>query len=164
MIFVTVGTHEQPFNRLVKAVDDLKLSGKITDSVFIQTGYSTYVPKACEYKDFITMNQMSDYMQRSRVIITHGGPSSFIMALQLNKIPIVVPRMAKFNEHVNDHQVTFCRELVAREFPIEVSEDLTALDVLIESATSMEDEAKISLNNKNFIQKFKEIVISLYQN
>lgn len=59
MIFVTVGTHEQPFNRLVKAVDDLKMSGKITDSVFIQTGYSTYVPKACEYKDFISMNQMN---------------------------------------------------------------------------------------------------------
>lgn len=59
MIFVTVGTHEQPFNRLVKAVDDLKMSGKITDSGFIQTGYSTYVPKACEYKDFISMNQMN---------------------------------------------------------------------------------------------------------
>ena len=38
MIFVSVGTHEQPFNRLVKAVDDLKKDGVITDEVIIQTG------------------------------------------------------------------------------------------------------------------------------
>ena len=29
MIFVTVGTHEQPFNRLVKAIDDLVENGTI---------------------------------------------------------------------------------------------------------------------------------------
>ena len=41
MIFVTVGTHEQPFNRLVKAVDDLKKNGVIIDEVIMQTGFST---------------------------------------------------------------------------------------------------------------------------
>lgn len=107
MIFVTVGTHEQPFNRLVKAVDMLKLNGKITESVFIQTGYSTYVPQACEYKDFISMKQIDKYMQQASIVITHGGPSSFVMALQYNKVPIVVPRLSKYNEHVNDHQLTF---------------------------------------------------------
>lgn len=45
MIFVTVGTHEQPFNRLVKAVDDLKKNGVIIDEVIMQTGFSTYKPK-----------------------------------------------------------------------------------------------------------------------
>ena len=48
MIFVSVGTHEQPFNRLVKAVDDLKKDGVITDEVIIQTGFSTYKPKYCQ--------------------------------------------------------------------------------------------------------------------
>lgn len=158
MIFVTVGTHEQPFNRLVKAVDDLKLSGKITDSVFIQTGYSTYVPKACEYKDFITMNQMSDYMQRARVIITHGGPSSFIMALQLNKIPIVVPRMAKFNEHVNDHQVTFCNELVERKFPIKVVCDIDKLSDNINILLLSSSTNAMSMNNTKFVKEFAAVV------
>ena len=45
MIFVTVGTHEQPFDRLVKAIDELKRDQLITDDIFIQTGYSTYSPK-----------------------------------------------------------------------------------------------------------------------
>lgn len=163
MIFVTVGTHEQPFNRLVKAVDDLKMSDKITDSVFIQTGYSTYTPKACEYKDFITMKQMNEYMQQASVIITHGGPSSFIMALQLNKIPIVVPRLAEFNEHVNDHQLTFCNELVNRDFPIQVAENVNSLDTIIMSIGTMDNNKRINLNNKKFIQKFRCLVVNLLQ-
>ena len=45
MIFVTVGTHEQPFNRLIECVDNLKKDETITEEVVIQTGYSTYEPK-----------------------------------------------------------------------------------------------------------------------
>ncbi|AWZ44727.1 glycosyltransferase [Latilactobacillus sakei] len=160
MIFVTVGTHEQPFNRLVKAVDDLKMNGKITDSVFIQTGYSTYIPKACEYKDFITMGQMNKYMEEADTIITHGGPSSFIMALQHNKAPIVVPRLSKFNEHVNDHQLTFCNELVTKEFPIRIVQNIDTLFDKIK-CVSLLNNSEVSLNNKNFIKSFQSIVSSI---
>ena len=48
MIFVTVGTHEQQFNRLIEYVDRLNLD----EDVFIQTGYSTYIPKNCRWNDF----------------------------------------------------------------------------------------------------------------
>lgn len=51
MIFVTVGTHEQPFNRLVKAVDELKRDGIITEDVIMQTGFSTYEPKYCQWSE-----------------------------------------------------------------------------------------------------------------
>ena len=42
MIFVTVGTHEQAFDRLIKYIDDLKIKGVIKEEVIIQTGYSNY--------------------------------------------------------------------------------------------------------------------------
>ena len=58
MIFVTVGTHEQPFNRLVKKIDELKGNGTIQDDVFIQTGFSTYEPKNCQWSKLIPYNQM----------------------------------------------------------------------------------------------------------
>lgn len=58
MIFVTVGTHEQPFNRLVKAVDDLKMNGSIQDDVFIQTGFSTYVPETCQWERMLPFDEM----------------------------------------------------------------------------------------------------------
>ena len=96
MIFVTVGTHEQQFNRLVEKIDELKGMGLITDDVIIQTGYSTYEPKHCAWQRMFPYQQMLQYVSEARIVITHGGPSSFIMALQAGKTPIVVPRQKEF--------------------------------------------------------------------
>ena len=98
MIFVTVGTHEQPFNRLVKCMDNLKKNGVISEEVIIQTGYSTYEPMYCKWKKLFPNQEMLQLIDEARIVITHGGPSSFIMPLQIGKIPIVVPRRHKFNE------------------------------------------------------------------
>lgn len=74
MVFVTVGTHEQQFDRLVKAVDDLKADGTLVEPVFIQTGYSTYEPVHCAHSQFVPFRQMKSYMEGADVVITHGGP------------------------------------------------------------------------------------------
>ena len=95
MIFVTVGTHEQQFNRLIREVDELKGSGIICEDVIIQTGYSTYKPQFCEFEKLYSYDQMCEYVSSADITITHGGPSSFIMPLQFGKIPIVVPRQKK---------------------------------------------------------------------
>lgn len=58
MIFVTVGTHEQPFNRLIQKVDELKKDGVITEDVIIQTGFSTYEPKYCQWSKLIPYQKM----------------------------------------------------------------------------------------------------------
>ena len=71
MIFVTVGTHEQPFNRLVKKIDELKGNGTIQDDVFIQTGFSTYEPKNCQWSKLISYNQMIKKVEDARIVITH---------------------------------------------------------------------------------------------
>ena len=59
MIFVTVGTHEQAFDRLIKEVDRLKKEKIITEDVFIQTGYSTYQPEYCEWSKFVKFDEMT---------------------------------------------------------------------------------------------------------
>ena len=123
MIFVTVGTHEQPFNRLIQKVDELKRDGIIKDDVIIQTGFSTYEPKYCQWSKLIPYQQMIRNVADARIVITHGGPASFIMPLQIGKTPIVVPRQHQFNEHVNDHQVEFARNVAERMGNILVVED-----------------------------------------
>ena len=97
MIFVTVGTHEQPFNRLIQKVDELKKDGVITEDVIIQTGFSTYEPKYCQWSKLIPYQQMIKNVADARIVITHGGPASFIMPLQIGKTPIVVPRISSMN-------------------------------------------------------------------
>ncbi len=112
MIFVTVGTWEYQFNRLVKEVDELKERGIIPEDVFIQTGYSTYIPRFCSYKDLITYQEMIENIKEASIVIAHGGPGSIMLALQYGKIPIVAPRNnSKYGEHVNDHQIDFARRL-----------------------------------------------------
>jgi UDP-N-acetylglucosamine transferase subunit ALG13 len=114
MIFVTVGTHEDPFNRLVKAIDLLKQDRRISQEVFIQTGYSTYQPKCCQFQPFIPFDQMTRRMVESEMVITHGGTGSIMLILYHHKIPIVVPRQSKFDEHIDDHQVIFCRAMAEK--------------------------------------------------
>ena len=101
MIYVTVGTHEQPFNRLTECVDELKGKGIIDEEVIIQSGFSTYEIKHCKHKDLFDQNDMLVNYEAARIIIMHGGPSSIIQALEQGKVPIVVPRQKKFNEHIN---------------------------------------------------------------
>lgn len=114
MIFVTVGTHEQPFNRLIEYIDNLKRVSVIKEDVVIQTGYSTYEPKYCEWEKILPYKQMEQNIADAHIVITHGGPASFIMPLQIGKIPIVVPRQHQFGEHVNDHQVDFAKAVSQR--------------------------------------------------
>lgn len=163
MIFVTVGTHEQPFNRLVQEIDNLKRDGVITEDVIMQTGYSTYEPKYCQWDKLIPYKQMIKYVEDARIVITHGGPASFIMPLQIGKTPIVVPRQKKFDEHVNDHQVEFARNVAERMGNIIPVENITQLGKIITNYDQIvAGMSKImSSNNNKFCVEFENIVLSI---
>lgn len=163
MIFVTVGTHEQPFNRLIKKVDELKKSGDIKDDVIIQTGFSTYSPQNCQWSKLIPYQQMIKNVKEARIVITHGGPASFIMSLQIGKIPIVVPRQHKFNEHVNNHQVEFTRSVSKRIGSIILVENIDTLGDVIKNYDSIVSKMNHGLisNNINFNKRLEIIVNNL---
>lgn len=165
MIFVTVGTHEQQYNRLVKKIDELKEYGIIEENVLIQTGYSTYKPKNCDWQQWIPYPQMLENIDKARIVITHGGPSSFIMPLQIGKIPIVVPRQSKFEEHVNDHQVKFCNTVAERYGSIFVVEDIEKLGEAITGYDALVKlmPGKQESNNAKFNAEFEKIVEEIMQ-
>jgi UDP-N-acetylglucosamine transferase subunit ALG13 len=105
MIFVTVGTHTQPFNRLLEKVDKLVEKRVIKEKVIAQVGYSTYRPRNYEYFTFTSEEKILELNKKARLIIAHAGVGSIITALQFKKPIIVVPRLKKFGEHIDDHQV-----------------------------------------------------------
>lgn len=160
MIFVTVGTHEQPFNRLVKAIDKLKKDGVITEDVIMQIGYSTYEPKYCKWDKLIPYDQMVKNVEDARIVITHGGPASFIMPLQIGKTPIVVPRQKRFNEHVNNHQVEFAKNVAERMGTIIPVEDINKLEEVIENYEQIVADMghSMSSNNQKFCQELESLV------
>ena len=165
MIFVTVGTHEQPFNRLIKKIDELKESGIIQEDVIIQTGFSTYEPKHCQWSKLIPYQQMIKNVADAHIVITHGGPASFIMPLQIGKTPIVVPRQHQFNEHVNDHQVEFARNLEKRMWTIIPVEDIEELGDVITNYDQLvaKMEHGLSSNNAQFNKKLEMLVNSIFE-
>ena len=112
-IFLTVGLHEQPFDRLVKAVDLLEVETKI-----IQRGHSVYEPKHSQVFKFLNFEEILYYLQKSNVVITHGGTGSIMLALSAGKKPIVAPRYKKFGEHVDDHQFEIVKKLAEMDLII----------------------------------------------
>lgn len=165
MIFVTVGTHEQPFNRLLECVDKLKEENIITEDVIMQIGFSTYVPKNCEWKKLFPYDEMIENVKKARIVITHGGPSSFIMPLQKGKIPIVVPRQKKFDEHVNDHQVDFAKAVAERQKNIIVVTDIELLKETLLNYDNIIAGMDVSQqsNNANFNKKFEIMIDELFK-
>lgn len=164
MIFVTVGTHEQPFNRLVECIDKLKEDGDIREEVIIQTGYSTYAPQHCKWQKLFPYQEMLKLVEEARIVITHGGPSSFIMPLQIGKTPIVVPRRHEFNEHVNDHQVAFSKAVAERMGTIIVVEDMDKLGEAIADYEKIISgmESGLKSNNSRFNEELEIIVDEMF--
>ena len=165
MIFVTVGTHEQAFNRLLKKVNMLIEKGIIQEKVIMQTGFSDYKPKECTVYPFLSFEKMNKYINDARIVITHGGPASFLEVLQAGKTPIVVPRQEKYSEHINNHQVDFVKIVEKKMNNIIPVYNIDELDQVIvkydELSRSMQG---ISNNNNKFNNKFEAIVDELFGN
>lgn len=164
MIFVTVGTHEQQFNRLIKKIDDLIENKCINEEVIIQSGFSTYVAKNCRCEKVIPYKDMINNIKKARIVITHGGPATFIMPLQVCKIPVVVPRQKQFGEHVNNHQLDFAELVKERQKNIILVEDINDLEAVLcnyeHIVKTMPKE--IVSNNERFNIEFKSLVHKLY--
>jgi beta-1,4-N-acetylglucosaminyltransferase len=109
MIFVTVGTHYDGFERLVKKMDEI--AGKIDEKVIIQIGYTKYTPKYAEYFEFKTYQEIQELNKKARVVVCHGGEGSIITAIEQRTPVISVPRLSKYGEHNNNHQLEIANEL-----------------------------------------------------
>lgn len=163
MIYVTVGTHEQPFNRLVQCVDELKGNGIIEEDVVIQNGFSDYEIKHCEHKKLFSSQEVAENYANARIIIMHGGPSTMIESIRDGKIPIVVPRQKKYGEHINDHQLEFCRAVQNRYNNIILIENIDDLKDAIVNYDEIAATKKAAGfdNNAMFCEGLQRIVDEL---
>ena len=110
MIFVTLGSQKFQFDRLLKKLDELVEAGIIKDKIVAQTGASTYVPKCYEYTQFMDREAFAKTMDECEVVITHGGTGVIIGAVKKGKKVLAVPRLAKYGEHVDDHQLQLLKQ------------------------------------------------------
>ena len=105
MILITLGTQDKQFIRLLETVQSEIDKENINDKVVVQAGYTKFDSNDMEIFDLIDREKFSDLISKCDVLITHGGVGSIITGLQNNKKVIVAPRLAKYDEHMNDHQL-----------------------------------------------------------
>lgn len=105
MIFVCTGTQVYQFNRLLKELDRLVENGQINEEIFAQIGASDYEPRHYAFKKFISVDEFKECQDKATLIISHGGAGSLIGASKKGKNIIAVPRLAKYGEHTDDHQL-----------------------------------------------------------
>jgi UDP-N-acetylglucosamine transferase subunit ALG13 len=108
VIFVTLGTHHQPFARLIEALDALP-----AEELVVQHGYSPAPLHAAEAVDFLALPDMLERMDRADVVIMHAGVGSILLARRRGHTPVVVPRAHARGEHVDDHQAELATALEA---------------------------------------------------
>ena len=152
MIFITLGTQKFQFNRLLIMIDELIEEEVITDTVVAQIGYSSYIPKNYQSFEFKSESEINKLMEKANILITHSGIGSITTALRLQKKVIVVPRLKKYKEHVDDHQLEIANAYQEKGF-IAVAQNKNEL------ANTLKE---INLNKmKQFIPEKSTIISSI---
>ena len=105
MILVLLGTQNNSFHRLLEEVQKNINNGNIKEEITVQKGYTKFESKDMILYNQIPTDEMNELISKADLIITHGGVGSIITSLQYGKKIIAVPRLKKYNEHVNDHQL-----------------------------------------------------------
>lgn len=137
MILVTLGTQKFQMNRLIEAVD--KIAPTLDEEVFIQTGNSTYIPKNCKYSSFVEKEKFQNMIAECSLLITHSGVGSIMTGVKLNKPVIVVPRLSRFKEHVDDHQLQIAEAFEEKKIVL-ACKNIDELAEYIRSAAEYEFE------------------------
>jgi UDP-N-acetylglucosamine transferase subunit ALG13 len=133
-VVVTVGTDHHPFDRLIGWTNDwLGRRPELVAAFFAQSG-STAVLPVCPASPFLPVGPLNALLDAADVIVCHGGPASIAAAWSRGQLPIVVPRVPELGEHVDDHQVDFCRK-VAKLGRVRLAQTPAEFDALLDEAT-----------------------------
>lgn len=116
MIFVVLGTQKFQLNRLLQKLDEYVEQGLLTDEIYAQIGNSTYKPKHYAYKDFMDKKEFDATIAKAELVIAHSGVGTIITAIHAKKPVVVFPRLAKYKEHVDDHQLDIARAFEMKKY------------------------------------------------
>ena len=161
MIFLTVGTQDKPFARIIQAVEQAVIEGKITDEVIVQAGNTQYKSKVLNVLNYVPFEDFNKYLSKADIIITHGGVGSILNALKLKKKIIAVPRLKKYGEHINDHQLQVIQKMTEQGYILS-TEDENEIANKVKEAENFEVKEYVS-NTENFVQNFKQVLDSVLE-
>ncbi|MEZ5978689.1 MAG: glycosyltransferase [Planctomycetota bacterium] len=123
-----MGTERFSFARLVRAVDDA--APTLDDAVFGQIGASDHEPENFEFERLVPFDRMRGLIESADRVVCHAGAGTTLLAIASGHVPIVVPRLARFGEHVDDHQLPFAEHLAERGLVLFARDEHAACEML----------------------------------
>ena len=105
MIFVVLGTWEMPFTRPLVQIDEAVQRGVIAEPVLVQCGRTAYVSPNLTLVPFFGKKELEDMYDQASLVICQAGVGSIMLGLRKHKKVISIARLAKFDEHIDDHQL-----------------------------------------------------------
>lgn len=159
MIFITLGTQDKPFVRLLDAVQKQIDKGNIKEDVIVQAGYTKYESDDMNIFEFIDFDSFDSYIKNCDVLITHGGVGNILTALLNNKKVIAAARLSEFGEHTNDHQLQLVDKFADEGYLLKL-DDFDGLDVLLDKIKNFKPKKYVS-NTKHFCNCLREEIAKL---
>ena len=156
MIFVTLRTQDKNFDRLLVAIDKEIKKGNIKEKVIVQAGTTNFKSENMEIFDLISKDEFEKLMSKCDLLITHGGVGSILTGLSHNKKVIAAARLAKYKEHVNDHQVQIVGDFAKKGYILELR-DFSKLGTLLKKAKTFKPKKYIS-NTNNMINLLEDFI------
>ena len=158
MILVLLGTQNNSFHRLLEEIQRNIDNGNIKEEVIVQKGYTKFESKDMTLYDELPMDQLIKLIEDANLVITHGGVGSIISSIEKGKKVIAVPRLKKYKEHVNNHQLDIVKSFNEMGYIIGVIEVEELEDALKNVSTF---EPKKYIKNTGNILKIVEDFIEI---
>ena len=156
LILVTLGTQDKQFTRLLDAVEKAIEDGYIKDKVIVQAGFTKYESKNMKIFDLIDREKFSQLISECDLLITHGGVGSILTGLKNDKKVIACPRLAKYHEHINDHQRQIINNFYQEQYLLKFDEG-DNLGKIISEAKDFVPRKFIS-NNQKFVKMIEKFI------
>jgi UDP-N-acetylglucosamine--N-acetylmuramyl-(pentapeptide) pyrophosphoryl-undecaprenol N-acetylglucosamine transferase len=129
--FVSLGTHDAPFDRLLAMVDDAVEAGVLPRPLLAQSGSSVYGARNFHLTPWLSRDEFSDAISNSRYVIGHAGAALASAALKNGRKPLLLPRRKRFGEHVDDHQIELANKLAELGLALSLGDRISKSDLRI---------------------------------
>lgn len=153
MIFVTLGTQDKPFKRLLDYLEH----SNIDDEIVVQNGFTEYKSNKLKLFKYLDKDKFDEYLNKADFVICHAGVGTIVNCLKDGKKVLTVPRLAKYGEHQNDHQLQIANAYYQKGY-ILVMNDGDDFDKKIEELRHFEPKTFVS-NNEIFVNKLKKYIM-----
>lgn len=156
MILVLLGTQDKPFVRLLEAISKEIEKKNIKEKVVAQIGCTTFSHEKIKTFDFTNKEEIENLIKKARIIITHAGVGTIIECIKNDKKVIVVPRLKKYGEHTNDHQLQITKEFALKNYVLPLY-DIKKLSCALNEIKKFKPE-KYESNTEKFKLKIKSYI------